>query len=156
LAGLCSFFWEDDLQGSEPRHSRRGRLSSKALAKRKHRNLIPPVQLDAISEEGSDLSSLARDHARDRARFARKDETNSEVAALRAQAAAAEGDRRRYQEERKWAISQGNWARASQLGWQIRKYEALRDSFEREAKQKALEGSFPVDLSSRNLTSFLS
>jgi hypothetical protein len=68
-------------------------------------------------------------------------EIGPQIASLRAQANAAAGDKRRIQEERKWAISQGNWARASQLGWQIRKYQALIESFAKEARRRKAEGN---------------
>ena len=69
-------------------------------------------------------------------------EIGPQISTLRAQANAAVGDKRRIQEERKWAISQGNWARASQLGWQIKKYQALIESFAKEARRRKSEGSF--------------
>ncbi|KAI0812414.1 hypothetical protein BC629DRAFT_1579844 [Irpex lacteus] len=52
-----------------------------------------------------------------------------EVALLRARASLADSERRRFKEERKWALSQGNEARASQLEWQ----------FHREADAKLIE-----------------
>jgi hypothetical protein len=97
---------------------------------------IPHISLDAISEEDSDLSSLAREmHEK-----IQGSEIGPEINSLRAQANAAAGDKRRIQEERKWAISQGNWARASQLGWQIRKYQAIIESFAKEARRRKAEG----------------
>lgn len=63
-----------------------------------------------------------------------------EVARLRAKALHAAGQRRRFREERKWALSQGNLARAFQLRWQVKKYHALATSFTREADEKLLQG----------------
>lgn len=63
-----------------------------------------------------------------------------DVAVLRARASLADSERRRFKEERKWALSQGNVARADQLAWQVKRYTALMDSFHREADAKLLEG----------------
>ncbi|KAI0745774.1 hypothetical protein C8Q76DRAFT_40144 [Earliella scabrosa] len=64
-----------------------------------------------------------------------------EVAVLRARASLADSERRRFKEERKWALSQGNVARASQLAWQVKRYTALMESFHREADAKVVEGA---------------
>ncbi len=64
-----------------------------------------------------------------------------EVAVLRARASLADSERRRFKEERKWAMSQGNMARASQLAWQVKRYTALMESFHREADAKVVEGA---------------
>lgn len=66
-----------------------------------------------------------------------------EVAALRARASLADSERRRYKEERKWADSQGNIARAAQMKWQVKRYTALMQSFHREADLKLIEGVLP-------------
>ena len=67
-----------------------------------------------------------------------------EVAVLRARASLADSERRRFKEERKWAMSQGNVARASQLAWQVKRYTALMESFHRAADAKVVEGAFPL------------
>lgn len=64
-----------------------------------------------------------------------------EVAVLRARASLADSERRRFKEERKWAMSQGNVARASQLAWQVKRYTTLMESFHREADAKVVEGA---------------
>ncbi|TFY57605.1 hypothetical protein EVG20_g8479 [Dentipellis fragilis] len=64
-----------------------------------------------------------------------------EVAALRKKASLADSERRRFKEERKWAQSQGNIARASQMGWQVKRYSALMQSFHREADLRLLEAT---------------
>lgn len=64
-----------------------------------------------------------------------------EVAVLRARASLADSERRRFKEERKWALSQGNKARASQLAWQVKRYTALMESFHREADNKVVDGA---------------
>jgi len=64
-----------------------------------------------------------------------------EVANLRAKASLADTERRRFKEEKKWALSQGNHARASQMSWQVRRYAALVESFHREADARLLEAS---------------
>ncbi|KAF9454034.1 hypothetical protein P691DRAFT_657380 [Macrolepiota fuliginosa MF-IS2] len=63
-----------------------------------------------------------------------------EVAALRARASLADSERRRYREERKWAISEGNMDRATQLKQQVKRYTTLMQSFHREADVKMLSG----------------
>ncbi|KAM5531572.1 hypothetical protein V8D89_014741 [Ganoderma adspersum] len=64
-----------------------------------------------------------------------------EVAVLRARASLADSERRRFKEERKWAMSQGNVARASQLAWQVKRYTTLMESFHREADAKVVEAA---------------
>ncbi|KAH9832180.1 uncharacterized protein C8Q71DRAFT_777721 [Rhodofomes roseus] len=66
------------------------------------------------------------------------------VAVLRARASLADSERRRFKEERKWALSQRNYARASQLAWQVRRFTALMESFHREADVKVVEGAWLV------------
>jgi hypothetical protein len=75
-----------------------------------------------------------------------------EIAALRTRASLADSERRRFKEERKWAISQGNVARASQMKWQVKRYTALMQSFHREADAKVLEGRFNYDSCLHELT----
>jgi hypothetical protein len=65
-----------------------------------------------------------------------------EVAALRKKASMADSERRRFKEEKQWAQVQGNKARAAQMGWQVKRYSALMQSFHREADLRLLEGSF--------------
>lgn len=66
--------------------------------------------------------------------------TEREVAILRARASLADSERRRFKEERKWALSMGNKARANQLAWQVKRYAALMESYHREADAKVVEG----------------
>lgn len=68
-----------------------------------------------------------------------------EVAALRARASLADSERRRYREERKWAISEGNMERAVQLKQQVKRYTALMQGFHREADTKMISGQFMVN-----------
>lgn len=63
-----------------------------------------------------------------------------EVAALRARASLADSERRRYREERKWALSEGNSERAAQLKQQVKRYTALMQGFHREADAKMILG----------------
>ncbi|KAF8813798.1 hypothetical protein BYT27DRAFT_7157664 [Phlegmacium glaucopus] len=74
-----------------------------------------------------------------------------EVHILRTRASLADSERRRCKEERKWAISQGNIARASQMKWEVKRYTALMQTFTREADLKAMEGT--NTLASTNLSS---
>jgi hypothetical protein len=63
-----------------------------------------------------------------------------EVQELRTRASLADTERRRFREEKKWAESQGNRARAEQMKWNIKRYTALMDSFNKEADRKVIEG----------------
>lgn len=63
-----------------------------------------------------------------------------EVAALRTQASLADSERRRFKEEKKWAKSLGNTARAEQMSWQVKRYTALMQSFHKQADAKIIEG----------------
>ncbi|KZV88069.1 hypothetical protein EXIGLDRAFT_185744 [Exidia glandulosa HHB12029] len=65
-----------------------------------------------------------------------------EIAELQAEAAAAGAQRRRFEEERKWALEQGNFTWASQLAWQIQRCDALERSYaaSSRAKMRELEG----------------
>lgn len=65
-----------------------------------------------------------------------------EIAALRARASLADSERRRFREEREWALEQGNIARAEQMKSEYKRYKALMESCHREADLKllALEG----------------
>jgi hypothetical protein len=47
----------------------------------------------------------------------------------------------RFKEEKQWEQVQGNKARAAQMGWQVKRYSALMQSFHREADLRLLEGS---------------
>jgi hypothetical protein len=63
-----------------------------------------------------------------------------EVARLRTRASLADTERRRYKEERKWALSQGNLALATQLAWEVKRYKTLMQSFHREADVLVIRG----------------
>lgn len=65
-----------------------------------------------------------------------------EVATLRARASLADTEKRRYKEERVWALAQGNQARAEQMAWQVKRYRALVHGFHKEADKKLLEGEY--------------
>ena len=65
-----------------------------------------------------------------------------EVATLRARASLADTEKRRYKEERIWALAEGNQARAEQMGWQVKRYRALTHGFHKEADAKLLEGVY--------------
>ncbi|KAF8135658.1 hypothetical protein EV363DRAFT_1321228 [Boletus edulis] len=67
------------------------------------------------------------------------DPLDREVAALRARASLADSERRRFKEEKKWAVSQGNLARAAQMSWQVKRYTALTQSFTKEADARLLD-----------------
>ena len=88
----------------------------------------PSISIDSVSssiDPGGNMSPAER-----------------QVAILRARASLADSERRRFKEERKWALSTGNKARASQLAWQVKRYAALMESFHREADAKIVEGDY--------------
>ncbi|KAG6885963.1 hypothetical protein C0993_006890 [Termitomyces sp. T159_Od127] len=62
-----------------------------------------------------------------------------EVKTLRTRAALADSERRRCKEERKWAVSQGNLARASQMQSQVKHYTTLMQKFNMEADSRMLQ-----------------
>ncbi|KNZ72918.1 hypothetical protein J132_01910 [Termitomyces sp. J132] len=67
-----------------------------------------------------------------------------EIKTLRARAALADSERRRCKEERKWAISQGNLARASQMKSHVTHYTTLMQKFNMEADAKMLQGEYHI------------
>jgi len=86
-----------------------------------------------------------------------------EVHLLRTRAALADSERRRFKEERKWAISQGNMARAEQMKWEVKRYTSLMQTFNREADIKSTEAAItngtvhdPVEVKERRATSLSS
>lgn len=69
-------------------------------------------------------------------------QVDRQVAALRARASLADSERRRFKEEKKWAVAQGNMELAAELSWQYKRYSTLMKSFHREADTKLLQGMY--------------
>ena len=108
-------------------------------APRLGRRVSEPRRIEELPTVYEELSSI---DSRSRIEDAEpQSDVEREVARLRAKALSAAGQRRRFREERKWAWSQGNFARVFQLRWQVKKYQALADSFTREADQRLIEGT---------------
>lgn len=63
-----------------------------------------------------------------------------DVAILRARASLADSERRRYKEERTWALAQGNKARADEMSWQAERYHAIMKAFHEQADRMLVEG----------------
>ncbi|PVG00346.1 hypothetical protein CPB86DRAFT_773802 [Serendipita vermifera] len=61
---------------------------------------------------------------------------DKDTVVLMRKTASAEAEVKRLQEERKWAISQGNTARAMQLKWQVERSEALLKNYRKELEEK--------------------
>jgi hypothetical protein len=101
------------------------------------------TSVDSSSEMLSKISNLTPSERLER-----------EIKNLRMRASLADSERRRLKEERKWAISQGNEARASQMKWQVKHYTNLMQRFHREADAKLIEGQFgsPEARHGHNLT----
>lgn len=74
----------------------------------------------------------------------------SEVASLEREASAAAGHRRRLEEEKSWALAQGNAARSFQLESEIKRYRDLADALSRQLREKTGKGADPISL----ITSF--
>ncbi|KAF7321707.1 ATP-dependent DNA helicase [Mycena kentingensis (nom. inval.)] len=84
----------------------------------------------------SDITSVdANSFAYERDSATMRTPLDREIAALRARASLADSERRRYKEERKWALDDGNEARAKEMSWQYKRYSALMKSFHREADE---------------------
>ncbi|KAF7376348.1 ATP-dependent DNA helicase [Mycena sanguinolenta] len=102
-----------------------------------------PVRRDNLRRAVSDITSVDTNSL-----LFGRDPTmtplDREVAALRARASLADSERRRYKEERKWAIEAGDGARAKEMSWQVKRYTALMKSFHREADDKIIEASTGV------------
>ncbi|KAF4567563.1 hypothetical protein EYR40_006564 [Pleurotus pulmonarius] len=111
---------------------------AKDASKRKERGTYDSPRHKAFRQSHSDITSVDSNseliHIRP---FMTPRE--KEIAALRARASLADSERRRFKEERKWAVSQGDSARASQMKWQVKKYKALMESFLRQADIMASE-----------------
>ncbi|CAE6479010.1 unnamed protein product [Rhizoctonia solani] len=63
----------------------------------------------------------------------------AEIAELRRQASTAAGQQHKYQEEQKYEYARGNKARALQLEWEVKRYEALAESLTRQVGDKIVE-----------------
>ncbi|KAF5316949.1 hypothetical protein D9611_003872 [Ephemerocybe angulata] len=77
-----------------------------------------------------------------------------EIASLRARASLADSERRRYREERKWAMSQGNLARAEQMKSEYKRYKTLMESCHREADMKLLAMEAAKERGSRHISTY--
>ena len=114
-------------------------------SRRRHaprRRISEPRRIEELPSVYEELSSIdSRSWAEE---TEGRTDVEMEVSKLRAKALHAAGQRRRFREERKWAWSQGNFARAFQLRWQVKKYDALAGSFTREADAKLIEGTHPL------------
>lgn len=71
------------------------------------------------------------------------DDAISEVASLEREASAAAGHHRRLEEERSWALAQGNAARSFQLESEIKRYRALSEELANQLKEKTGKGKPP-------------
>ena len=100
----------------------------------------------------SDITSLDNSSDLFRSSSSSMSALEREVARLRTRASLADTERRRYKEERKWALSQGNIALASQMAWEVKRYKALMQSFHREADVLVVQGQPRYPLSAEPLT----
>jgi len=117
----------DDHTRDRERHARRPEVPRAVTPTLTYASTAPSISLDSIP---SSIDPEGRLTPHERA-----------VAVLRARASLADSERRRFKEERKWALSQGNFARANQLAWQVKRYATLMESFHREADAKVVEAA---------------
>ncbi|KAJ7076328.1 hypothetical protein B0H15DRAFT_1006019 [Mycena belliarum] len=141
VADLLSRWMDNSEYGgrSRKRHQHVHRQRSRSIhARRSEGDERRPPRRDTVRRAVSDITSVDTNSL-----LFGRDPTmtplDREVAALRARASLADSERRRYKEERKWAIEQGNPARAKEMSWQVKRYSALMKSFHREADDKILE-----------------
>ncbi|KAF9469914.1 hypothetical protein BDZ94DRAFT_1293525 [Collybia nuda] len=99
------------------------------------------VRYQAFRHNVSDITSIDSNSEMIGSNSSTMTPLDRDIAALRTRASLADSERRRFKEERKWAISQGNTARAAQMKWQVKRYTALMQSFHREADAKLIEAS---------------
>ncbi|OCH95151.1 hypothetical protein OBBRIDRAFT_746235 [Obba rivulosa] len=115
----------DDHTRDRERHARRTEVPRAVTPTLTYASTAPSISLESMP---SSIDPEGRLTPQERA-----------IAVLRARASLADSERRRFKEERKWALSQGNYARANQLAWQVKRYAALMESFHREADAKVVE-----------------
>lgn len=126
--------------GSEKRHKYAVRRRREFLSS----NLPAPSTTTAATTEATDTTQSLESLADWIDPNHRLSPLEREVAALRRKATMADSERRRFKEEKKWAQEQGNSARANQMGWQVKRYAALMQSFHREADLRLLEGVYCI------------
>ncbi|KIJ49631.1 hypothetical protein M422DRAFT_27996 [Sphaerobolus stellatus SS14] len=151
LADVVSFLY-DDKDWSAFSVSSITRTREKSHRHRSHRRVSEPRKIEEIPAVYGEVSSLeSTPRLGDDKELS---DIEKDVARLRAKALHAAGQRRRFREERKWALSQGNIARAFQLRWQVKKYHALANSFTKEADEKLLQADRVKRAESATTSSF--
>jgi len=118
----------ESIPPSRPSHRTRARALSDTTT-RWQTDVTAPTDITALSMASSDSLDYTTSMS----------PQEREIATLRARAALADSERRRFKEEKKWAVSQGNSARAAQMSWQVKRYTALMQSFTREADARLIE-----------------
>jgi hypothetical protein len=97
---------------------------------------------DRVRVSHTDITAPSLDSTSDWIDRTARTPLEREVAVLRARASLADTEKRRYKEERVWALAEGNQARAEQMSWQVKRYRALTHGFNKEADAKLLEGVY--------------
>ncbi|KAJ7072159.1 hypothetical protein C8F01DRAFT_1297468 [Mycena amicta] len=104
-----------------------------------------PLRRQTSRRAVSDITSVdANSFLYDRDSTTIRTPLDREIAALRARASLADSERRRYKEERKWALEEGNQTRANEMSWQYKRYSALMKSFHREADELQIRGALSL------------
>jgi hypothetical protein len=115
-------------KGNEPNPSRRDRERER--------------DRERMRSSHADITAPSLDSTSDWIDRTARTPLDREVAILRARASLADTEKRRYKEERIWALASGNQARAEQMSWQVKRYRALTHGFNKEADAKLLEGAY--------------
>ncbi|KAG8853727.1 hypothetical protein FRB91_004429 [Serendipita sp. 411] len=136
LCGFClglfssdvvTLFWAYVTQESA-KHNREVAAKKRKRVTRGRRISNPQPPAPSVAE------ALAKEAAEADAEMIRNG-ADPGLVALTRKLAQAEAEVGRAHEERKWAISQGNTARAMQLKWQVERNEALTRSYRRELEE---------------------
>jgi hypothetical protein len=128
-------------KGNEPNPSRRDRERER--------------DRDRIRSSHADITAPSLDSTSDWIDRTARTPLDREVAILRARASLADTEKRRYKEERIWALAAGNQARAEQMSWQVKRYRALTHGFNKEADAKLLEGGYLSAIEENSLCLFI-
>ena len=129
-------------KGNEPNPSRRDRERERERDR------------DRIRSSHADITAPSLDSTSDWIDRTARTPLDREVAILRARASLADTEKRRYKEERIWALAAGNQARAEQMSWQVKRYRALTHGFNKEADAKLLEGVYLSAIEENSLCLF--
>ena len=123
-------------RSSDPSDGARHYIQVERESQRRERNPRITRELFDAEERRSDRTIGASSSTKPRLVV-----TNEEfISALRSQELSADIHYRRCKEEKKWALSQGNKARAFQLSSQVKRYAELKENLRREIEYQSSKG----------------